>query len=496
MAEPTQSPALPSTADAVPYVPVSWTAVAAVIVAGNFALLLLILGYFAFTNKKPLLTEELLVMPVIAVVLSFAARRIIRNSEGTRTGESLAVGAWWTALVFGLGYVAYLGAISFSVRRDAANEVKQWVDLVQDDKPERAFYKTLHPGARQGITRDDTFELQRRFRDDLLAFRNSDLMKLAQRNKGDGEFTFVSGGVADWKYQPGTIDCTFTGTVKCPEGNFPILIPLKGVEGVSASEGGGGRQWAIAWRTGSGFVQQDKVERTNYGWLVLLLEIDGAAFGKAFVEHVNFGPTGHPYLYHAFIAENGDPSWIGVVRTPLTHLFFAAPMGVLHPGGYTEYLANNFFRLPGNGKPEPGQTNKFLAAWNAQGVFEAGRRLKDPSGGIPDKENVLKITDTAIEIHVPIEIPIQNATGKPETARGRVVIACKDPALLAELKERKSAAKNETPSISPPTNMTRDKPLSWRVVRIESDLTPVNIQQQPGQGPPGGGPGGHGAGGH
>ncbi len=501
MAEPTQSPALPSTADATPYVPVSWTAVAASSVASLFASLLLAFGVAAFTNKKPLLMQELLVLPVITVVLSFAARRIIRNSEGTRTGERLADGAWWTALVLGLGYVAYLFAIDFSVQRDASNEVKQWVELVREDKIERAFYKSLPPGARAGIARDDTSLLRTRFRDELLSFRNSDLMRLAQRNNGDGEFTFEPAGVADWSYKPGTIDCTYTGTVKCPEGHFPILVPLRGVEGITASEsGGGGRQWSISWKPGGGFVQLDKITRTNYGWLVLLLEWDGGGFGKGFVEQLNFGPIAYPFVYHGFVLEGTPSDASKVMQNSSLILASFVPLGVVTAGGggYTRHLADTVFRLPGGEKPEPGQTNKFLAAWNAQGLFEGGRRLKDPSGGVPDKENVLKITDAAVEVHVPVEIPILNTTGKPETARGRVVVACKDPALLAKIKEYKAAAlRGEKPSNNSPEEFTRKPDFPWRVVRIESDLVPVNIQQPGGPGGPGGGPPGmHGAGGH
>lgn len=499
MAEPTRSPALPSTSDAIPYVPVSWTAVAAVVTAGLFAALLFILGYFAFTNKKPLDMEELLVLPIAAVVLSFAARRMIRNSEGTRTGEQLADGAWWTALVLGLGYLAYLFAIGYSVRRDAANEVEQWVALVREEKTDEAFYKTLPPGGRPA--RD---QLRSRYGNtEMVMFRTSDLMKLAQRNRGEGEFTFVATGVSNWENKSGTIDCGFTGTVTCPEGTFPVVIPLKGVEGITASEGGGGgRQWMIAWRSGN-FIQQDKVELTGYGWLVAILEGQGGAFGKMFVDDLNFGPSGHPYLYRAFIAPVGDLSWRGVVRNPLMHFAFAVPLAVAHPGGYSEYLAyteNSFFKLPGGGEPDAGQKAKFLASWNALGLFEAGRRLKDPGGGVPDKETTFKITDTAVEVHVPVEIPLPGV-GKVETARGKVVIACSDPALLAQIKERKSAAKGgEKPSANPPADLPLDKPFPWRVVRVESDLAPVNIQQQGGPGGPGGPgggpPGGHGAGGH
>jgi hypothetical protein len=96
MAEPTSAPALPSTADPIPYVPISWMAVAAITVASLFVGLLIVLGLSAFLAKKPLIQPELLALPAVGIVLSFAARRVIRNAEGTRTGESLVNRAWWT----------------------------------------------------------------------------------------------------------------------------------------------------------------------------------------------------------------------------------------------------------------------------------------------------------------------------------------------------------------------------------------------------------------
>ena len=86
MAEPAPR-RIPSTADPVPYVPVSWMAVAAMAVASIFVGTLLAFGVAAFLAKKPLIQPELLALPAIGVVLSFAARRVIRNAEGTRTGE-------------------------------------------------------------------------------------------------------------------------------------------------------------------------------------------------------------------------------------------------------------------------------------------------------------------------------------------------------------------------------------------------------------------------
>src|SRR5262245_39841596 len=118
MADATPAPALASTADTVPYVPVSWMAVAAITVAGLFVIVLVLLAFSALLANNPRVQPELLALRALGIVLGFAARRVIRNSEGTRTGENLANMAWWISLVAGLGYAAYLLAIDYSVRRD------------------------------------------------------------------------------------------------------------------------------------------------------------------------------------------------------------------------------------------------------------------------------------------------------------------------------------------------------------------------------------------
>ena len=490
MAEPTPAPALPSTADAAPYVPVSWLAVAAAVVAGTYAAALLVLGAVAFLTKKPLLLEFLYYPPVAAVVLAFAARRVIRNAEGTRTGGRLADAAWWTAVVLGLGYVAYARGIEYSISQDAGNEVKKWVALVEEGQTERAFYQTLAPGARQGIARDDSLMLQARFRDELLAFTNSDLLALARRNRGALEF--APGGVVEWSYKPDAVDCTFAGTVTCPEGSFPVLVPLKGVEGVTGGESGSARQWMIVRPQGGGFVQHDKVERTPYGWLVGQLENDGGAFGKAYIASVAggmaaLGPAAPAYLYHGFVADGGKLNeWVAVVRDPLRALALAAPLGADAAAtgrGYAQHLATEFYRLPGGGVPTPGQRDRFLASWNVLGLVEAGTRLKDAGGGVPDKESFITLTDAAVEVYVPVELPVLSTAGKLETARGRLVVACKDPELLAEVKARKAAAAADPRSRIFSEAVAWTKPLPWRVARVESDLAPVTAHQ-PG-GPPG-----------
>ena len=487
MAEPTRSLSLPSTADAAPYVPVSWAAAAAASVAGVFLLTLLAFGYFAFANKKPLLMEQMLVLPAVALVLSFAARRMIRNSEGTRTGllygVDLVNAAWWLALVLGLCYVAYLFAIDRAITRDARGEADRWMGLIAkgtDDDNLLAFHRTLPIGTRQSVSPNDRYQLQAAKRDELLAFENSDLLRLAQRNRG--AFEYAPGGVT-WKYTPGSIDCTATGTATCPEGTFPLLIPLKGREGVTGGAGGGaGRQWEIVRPPGGGFIDQRAATRTAYGWLLLVLEVDGGGHGKGFVSLLAAGPGSRAYAYRAFVVPGGDrPGWGAVAADPFTQFAFAIPAQALGDAGYADYMANQFYKLPGGGEPSPDQKTKFAAAWDAQGLRPAGEKLKDAGGAAIDKDDVIALTDAAVEVRVPVEIPLPNP-GKLQVARGRVVVACTDAALLAELKALKASANPSQGTASPSEDMVRRKAV-WRVVRVESDLSPVDVAPAT---PPGG----------
>jgi hypothetical protein len=533
--QPTNAPSLPSTADAVPYVPVSWAAAAAAWFAFKFVVTLLGFGYFAFVNKKPLLMEELLVLPAVAVVLSFAARRMIRNSEGTRTGVlswgggfrvDLVNFAWWTAVVVGLCYVAYLFAIDFAIRRDARAEVDRWVSQIKtgtDEEVGKSFHRTLPPNERQSVAANDLDRLREAKRDELLAFTNSDLVRLARRTPDT--FRFESTGVT-WEYKPGVIECLVTGTATCAEGTFPLALRLRGFEGVTkgdgsagAPTGGGsaGRQWMIVRPPQGGFLDQSRSARTTYGWLVAILEGDGAFAGKAFLDYQGAGPVGREYAHRAFVTPGGDrggpgeAAVHGVLRSVSGSWSAAAARVALGLGDadYAAFVDNRFFTGPGD-------KARFLTSWNGPGLRPGGDRLRDQAGNAPDKEPNLVVTESAVELHLPIEVPliplrpeagkdVKPEDTKPGTARGRLVLVCIDPPLIELVKKYRAEANPANGSLDIPADLRsqidgkyRDPKnpnrllIPWRVARVESDLKAVVIEQPKRDGPPGGPGGGRG----
>ena len=308
----------------------------------------------------------------------------------------------------------------------------------------------------------------------------------------------------NWTNRPTSVECVATGTVECREGTFPLVVALQG-GGVNSGSTSAGRQWMIVRPQNGGFIDQARTQYTSYGWLVSNLEQEGGGFGKAFVSSLR-GVGGLQYAYRGFVAPGGDwTGWATVIfdRTGLSQIALAAPAFAFGDAGYAEYLDKHFFRGPKGTELAPAQKAKFRASWDEYGLRPAGEKLKDPSGGTSDRDNAITITETAVEVRVPVEILLSETPGgKVDAARGRLVVACTDPALLDLVKQLKESAD--------PARVTRAFPESlsnellarfkdpknpgrwmcpWRVVRVESSLEQVIVAPPARPGGPGG-PGG------
>ncbi len=453
-------------------------AVSALLVSGLYMVVLIGLGLWDFfKEKKPLVLPPLLILPAIGVVLSYAGRRMIRNSEGTRTGEKLVNSAWWLAIVGGLGYAAYLMAIDYSVRRDATNEVEKWVGNILKDDPNsaihvdlnRAFIATLDPDRRRNLLADDQTQLETEFRDAYLTFKQCDLVRLVSRNKNECEF--VPDGLKDWIDRSNGVECIFAGTLKCREGSFPLQIPLKGFEGGVSSQATR-RQWLLVVPP-SGLFVQDKIKRTPYGWALDEFEKSGVEFGKEFLFRISNGSTAfYPEAYHLMIGpEARVPFWSSISQAAFGRWAICGGPAIMAPFFTSEsekYFRDDFFKLPGGGEPSQDQKTQFKKAWEILGLIPPGMRLKTN----PDKFATVAITENAIEVRVPCELPMPGS--EVSAARCRLLIACTDPTAIADVKRLRDEAKPDQVSSSPPDNL-RSRNFKWRIVRVETDLIPIVV---------------------
>jgi len=475
-------PALAGTADTAPYVPVSWAAVAAILVSKLFVAILLTFGciYTIFYKKKPFLEDWLLLLPGLAVVLSFTARRLIQNSEGTRTGVLYGVdlpnAAWWSAVVGGLGYAAYLFGINYSIRQEAIGEVDRWAGYVvkgDDQSLTRAFFRTRDPNER-GKDQDNKKGMESRWKNEYLGFRHSDLVRLTGRNLEKSSITL--GGLREWATRPNEVDCVVAGTLRCPEGTFQLSVPLRGIE---APGGLTGRQWQIRLVGERGYILKEESHLTHYGWFVTLLQAQGTDFARQFIMRAGdrrdrlyiLAAMGKSEDYPALrlMTATGAPALIGAFGGP-------ALAATAWSDKAFEESAKRLFKYTGDlpsdeAKAEQvitAQNQKFFSAWNMLGVGPLGGRIKDS----PDNVEIIVLTDTSIEIRAPIEVPVVTAASGLAAARGRLVVSCISPEAVAEANRLRAEADPDKPTDGIPDDL-RKWNTQWRVVRIESDLVPV-----------------------
>ncbi len=471
MADTHRPPVLPSTADTTPYVPVSWMAVGAFGAAVLFVVVIVLFGLVSALNRKPLMVPEALLLAALAVVLSFTGRRIILNSEGTRTGLGLTNAAWWTAVVAGLTYAAYIMAIDFAVRREADAEAQKWFGFIANGEVNRAFHRTLPPDSRTGAGSADERTLRARYRNAYLAFDQSDVVRQARRNPK--ECTFTTSGLKEWVQEGDGVRCVLTGVVKSPEGEFPLSVAMR-ASVVKGDGDAGGRQWQVI-ANADGYMSDGP--RTGYGWRVLMCERTAGAFARDFHQTMTVS-GGQMWAYLGFVRPGGTPE---AVRQAVTAMPGVAALGgglgtvFSPPADYTAAVNGPLFALPGGGPPSDEQRRRFQFAWETRQILGPGARLNDS----PDKNLSVSVSDAGLEARVPVELGLPIGAGSA-AARGRLVLSCTDPAVLAELSNARKTAASETPSAGfPPALATFNPP--WRLVRIESDLVEVPVAK----GPPG-----------
>jgi hypothetical protein len=479
MAEPaapeprTAGPALGSTADLTPYVPVSWLAVAAAASAAALGILLFVLGALAWRSKRPLLETELLILAVVAVVMSFAARRVIRNSEGTRTGVLFGIDlpnfAWWGGLVFGLGFVSYLMAIEFSIQRDSKAEVQNWSEWVVKGDAEsmnRAFHRTQDPGQRKTVPPTDGEKLEARWGKEYIAFRQSDFRRLAERNPDQTHLEL--GGLREWRYLPAGVECAYTATLTCPEGSFPILIPMRGMEGGADA----GRQWQIM-NYPTGYIEKDRAKLTPYGWLVAEIGISGGIQARTIITAATLSRE----LRASVLPEYGErsPKIVELFKemSNESNAARAAAFGVPAAVAYRprqellDVSARMLFKLPGGAEPDPARLETFKKAWSESGIVKAGDRLREST----DTNDRITFTENSVLHRMPVEIPLSTTTA----ARGALVLECTDAAIVAELKKLRQSADPAAGTLTPERQLGA-RNIPWRLRGIESDLKPVRIE--------------------
>ncbi|HEV3261439.1 MAG TPA: hypothetical protein VG013_31605 [Gemmataceae bacterium] len=243
---PVLSPGRPS--EPVVYRPVSGLAIASLVIAAIYAVVIVILVVVAFASHTPLfLASWTFLLPVAAVGLAVTARQQIQRSEGTRTGTALATWALWLALMSGLGYGAfYFGTYVAVVRFEAQRFTNDFFDKLRNGKIDDAFLMTRRPEERAG--NNDMERMRMRFgmgrgpaKSELASFQDHDLVRVLRA--GGPATTITPLGIKSWEYTEGGYQVVQTYRITTSEGMFEVVLTVRGGQGREVKR----RQWHVVW---------------------------------------------------------------------------------------------------------------------------------------------------------------------------------------------------------------------------------------------------------
>jgi hypothetical protein len=232
------------------YQPLSLLALAALLLAAVYALVITGLAVVAFASGTMMfLGLWSLVFPALAALLAYVARQQIRRSEGILSGMVLTTWALWLSVLFGLGYTAYYVATFLAISWQAERFTRKWFDKLRDGKVAEAFMDTREPAQRKIENPHDAEYMFNKYgpgasagprKGPLSAFQDRDIVWLLEKTRPEEvQIGFV--GVKSWEYDKGGYQVVQTYRITRPEGTYDFVVGVKSSEGKEIE----GRQWQV-----------------------------------------------------------------------------------------------------------------------------------------------------------------------------------------------------------------------------------------------------------
>jgi len=487
-------PTEPAVADPTIYQPLSPLALAAFIVATLFAVIVIIFGITAFWSRKPVIFTPLLVMAVIGLGLTIAARIQLDKSEGTRAGRKLVTLAWWFCVLGGASYASYLQAIDMSIRAQSLQAADDWFESLKSGDFNTSFVMTLDPGRRSGINPRDLGSLEGRFGElDLPAYRSSELVRIIERNKPDVEL--VPAGVKEWVHEPTGFRVQRNFTLRCPEGVYDVAMQLSGIEGRDLTK----RVWQVGILSADRNIPRQRL--TTYGRAMQELRVETIGLSNEFTRMLEMKVPAGAYfltlkpderkelqnkqllqLFAGYCATIGVPTDLGFLIGGVASLSVPTPQ----PPGLASFPKSGFFRTVDRKSPNDEQQESFERLWKASfeqaskgGIMTAGRANPNAVESIPG----IDWHDESVRITFGLDLAFASES---QYSKGRLVISTDRPELIEALKKwREAGWKNPDEADRSPGRVIEKLPRDWRISAIESDLVRMSFQKP--DGPPGGG---------
>jgi hypothetical protein len=254
MADPTTFPE-EHVVEPVVYRHISGFAIAAIIVACGYAVIVLLFCIAGLAKSMPvLLSPWVQAIAVIGAGLSLAALVQIRRSEDTVAGTKMAISSLLISAFFGLGYGAYYAATYFAIRQQADTFTQGWLKKLEQGKINHAFLLTQDPANRQRVNPEDEDAINARFpapmgarslvnRSPLESFRENKLVHVVVQGGPGTRITPLGVKDWDWEFKTGGYQVIRAYRLKTDEGVFDAQITAVG--SVSRTREYEGREWHI-----------------------------------------------------------------------------------------------------------------------------------------------------------------------------------------------------------------------------------------------------------
>ncbi|MSR51882.1 MAG: hypothetical protein EXS09_01160 [Gemmataceae bacterium] len=507
MADLTPIPSAQQTSGPV-YQPISGYVVGAGVATIAFVLFLTVIAYTAITSRRSALSEELLILPLLGAILATIGRSHVRNSEGTKTGAREAAICWWICIMGGAGFVAYLQASEFAIKRQSARFAEQdFFKELKEGRTQHAFLAMVPAEERRRATpvepnakdaesakaRDsfeavnDAFGYQK--------YKHADYVRLFVRNGKAMEIEHL--GAKDVGQEEAGFKATQLYKVRCPEGIFDIHVKMQALEGRK----GGAPQWRIP---GQSNVRIVGAELSQYGSLVIELEQECDAFAQMWMSHLMGNRPAIAQLltvpenerqpleatFTRLMAFGGGavtplaagPDWLPPSRATKWRERLAAKKSATP---FDDLQEIGFFNLSESGSSlSDDRIAKLRDLWQSPYLLHTSQRKTGGPGGPPTDASVLELSPNRILAKVPADL---YDDGRVIYFRTHILVECTSPEVLAVVnaaRDRGAATKYDGASL----NLRTLPPRHWRISGLLTDMVPQKPAPPPQMDGPGGGP--------
>jgi hypothetical protein len=288
------TPAPPESAtEAGSYRPLAGLALASIVVAGGYALLVSAFALMAIIGGNPVfLSPWALVFPVTAVILASAARWQIRNSEGARSGLTLANWGWWLGLIFGVVHAAIFFGTLLAVWTQAQGELERsfFAKIRQGDLDE-AFQFSLDPDQRATSkeVRERFLSMEGGKKGPLSRFKENEMVRIIQ-TEGEGSRTESLGIKSLPELASSGYGVVLTYRITNPEGVFDIQFTLRSKDHKESRK----RRWRVILKDGETFIVRK--ELSPVGEKMRFWQNTARDFATAWISQRNLGFVDNLFL--------------------------------------------------------------------------------------------------------------------------------------------------------------------------------------------------------